>query len=46
MSVTKEPSRCYKNFDEIIFEKRGTTYWIHFAVRPKGNRRKILFDCR
>lgn len=25
---------------------RGTTYWIHFAVRPSGNRRKILFDCR
>ena len=23
-----------------------TTYWIHFAVRPKDNRRKILFDCR
>jgi Ni,Fe-hydrogenase III component G len=25
---------------------RDTTYWIHFAVRPKDNRRKILFDCR
>ena len=34
------------NFDELILEKRGTTYWIHFAVRPKENRRKILFDCR
>ena len=33
-------------FDELIHEKRGTTYWIHFAVRPKDNRRKILFDCR
>ena len=33
-------------FDELIQEKRGTTYWIHFAVRPKENRRKILFDCR
>ena len=33
-------------FDELIQEKRGTTYWIHFAVRPKDNRRKILFDCR
>ena len=33
-------------FDELIQEKRGTTYWIHFAVRPSGNRRKILFDCR
>ena len=47
-----------RDFDELILEKRGTTYWIHFAVRPedcsatKGyacqskNRRKILFDCR
>ena len=49
----KEDRKTYKNddpscenFDEIIFEKRGTTYWIHFAVRPKDNRRKILFDCR
>ena len=33
-------------FDELILEKRGTTYWVHFAVRPKDNRRKILFDCR
>jgi hypothetical protein len=35
-----------REFDELIQEKRGTTYWIHFAVRPSGNRRKILFDCR
>jgi len=34
-----------REFDELILEKRGTTYWIHFAVRPSGNRRKILFDC-
>ena len=33
-------------FDELILEKRGTTYWVHFAVRQKDNRRKILFDCR
>ncbi|MBO6030496.1 MAG: hypothetical protein J6Q22_03405 [Prevotella sp.] len=33
-----------RDFDELILEKRGTTYWIHFAVRPKDNRRKILFD--
>ena len=35
-----------RDFDELIQEKRGTTYWIHFAVRQKDNRRKILFDCR
>ena len=35
-----------EDFDELILEKRGITYWIHFAVRPKDNRRRILFDCR
>ncbi len=35
-----------RDFDELILEQRGSTYWIHFAVRPKDNRRKILFDCR
>ena len=34
-----------REFDELILEKRGSTYWVHFAVRPKDNRRKILFDC-
>ena len=35
-----------RDFDELILEKRGSTYWIHFAVRPSGNRRKILYDCQ
>ena len=35
-----------RDFDELILEKRGSTYWVHFAVRPDNNRRKILFDCR
>ena len=35
-----------KDYDELILEKRGTTCWIHFAVRPSQNRHKILFDCR
>ena len=35
-----------REFDELILEKRGSTYWVHLAVRPKDNRRKILFDCR
>ena len=35
-----------REFDELILEKRGSTYWVHFAVRPRDNRRKILFDCR
>ena len=35
-----------RDFDELILEKCGSTYWVHLAVRPKDNRRKILFDCR
>ena len=30
-----------QDFDELILEKRGTTIWVHFAVRPSGNRRKV-----
>ena len=33
-------------FDELLFEKRASKYWLHFAVRPKENRRKIIFDMR
>ena len=36
----------HRDFDELIMEKRGTTYWIHFAVRPKENRRRIRCDMR
>ena len=31
------------DYDELILEKRGTTIWVHFAVRPRGNRRYIDF---
>ena len=33
-----------QEFDELLIErsKKGT-YWLHFAVRPKGNRRKVAF---
>ena len=33
-----------QNFDELLVERspRGT-YWVHFAVRPKDNRRKVAF---
>ena len=35
-----------EDFDELIIEQRSTTLWLHFAVRPKSNRRKILFDIK
>jgi hypothetical protein len=31
-----------ENFDELLIERNSKgTYWLHFAVRPEGNRRKI-----
>ena len=43
--VKSVPLRYFLN-PAGLYEKRGTTWWIHFAVRPSGNRRKILFDMR
>ena len=33
-----------QKFDELLVErsKKGS-YWLHFAVRPKDNRRKVMF---
>ena len=33
-----------QDYDEIIIERnRSGNYWLHFAVRPKDNRRKTMF---
>ena len=32
--------------DELLIEVRGSRVWVHFAVRPKNNRRKIVFDVK
>ena len=33
-----------RDFDELLIERnKQGRYWIHFAVRPKENRRKISF---
>ena len=33
-----------KEFDELLIEKnRFGAFWLHFAVKPKGNRHKVLF---
>jgi hypothetical protein len=41
MDYSKE---SHQDFDEILIEKnRYGAIWLHFAVRPKDNRRKILF---
>ena len=31
-----------EDFDELLLERNAKgTYWLHFAVRPTGNRRKV-----
>lgn len=35
-----------RDFDELIMEQRGSVCWLHFAVRPKENRRRIAFDIK
>ena len=36
-----------QDYDELLIERnKGGRYWVHFAVRPKDNRRKTRFiDC-
>ena len=31
----------HKDFDELLLERNARGYWLHFAVKPEGNRRKI-----
>ena len=40
LDISKERG---ENFDELIIEHRVKTgnYWVHFAVRPNNNRRKV-----
>ena len=30
-----------EEFDELLIEKSAKSIWVHFAVRPEGNRRRI-----
>jgi hypothetical protein len=30
-----------EDFDELLIEKSAKSIWVHFAVRPEGNRMKI-----
>jgi hypothetical protein len=32
---------AHADFDEIIIERNLNIYWLHFAVRQSGNRRKV-----
>ena len=30
----------HEDFDELLIEQKGRVIWIHFAVKPTGNRRR------
>ena len=32
-----------EDYDELLIEQKGSVIWIHFAVRPSGNRRRTNF---
>ena len=32
-----------QDYDELLLEQHGSVCWLHFAERPKDNRRKISF---
>ena len=32
-----------EDFDELLIEQKRSVVWIHFAVRPSGNRRRCNF---
>ena len=34
-----------EDFDELLIEQKRSVVWIHFAVRPSGNRRRCNFKC-
>ena len=33
-----------EDFDELLIEQKGRVIWIHFAVRPSGNRRRCIIN--
>lgn len=39
-----DEARC--DFDEIGIERNLNIYWLHFAVRPEGNRRKVFITIK
>ena len=35
-----------EDFDELLIEQKKSVIWIHFAVRPTGNRRRTSLELR
>ena len=44
LKMLEEICEMCQDMDELLIERSPKgTYWLHFAVRPKDNRRKIRF---
>ena len=35
-----------EDYDELLIEQKGSVVWIHFAVKPTGNRRRTSLELR
>ena len=35
-----------EDFDELLIEQKKSVVWIHFAVKPTGNRRRTSLELR
>ncbi len=33
--------RLRRRWNELLLERKGAVMWLHFAVRPSGNRRRV-----
>jgi len=33
----------HEDYDELLIEQKGSVIWIHFAVKPSGNRRRTNY---
>ena len=36
----------HEDYDELLIERKRNVIWIHFAVRPSGNRRRTSLELR
>ena len=36
----------HEDFDELLIEQKRSVVWIHFAVKPSGNRRRTSLELR
>ena len=41
--MTNDQMTTNVDYDELLIERKRNVIWIHFAVRPSGNRRRTNF---